>query len=86
MSTLVIVAVFDRAAQVYANPWHVTSIGLATRAFSDEVNRIGTDNTVNQHPGDFELYELGTFDNATGRMKLHDDPRFVARGEDLVRR
>lgn len=83
---LVIVAILDRAAQTFANPWYVTHIGQATRTFSDEVNRQAPDNTLNQHPSDFELYRLGDYENSTAKITTDEEPRMIARGEDLIRK
>lgn len=35
-----------------------------------------------RHPDDFELYEVGTFDDATGIIVVIE-PRLVARAKDL---
>jgi hypothetical protein len=35
------------------------------------------------HPDDFDLYELGRFDDVTGRFDLHDDPKVVAIGKQV---
>lgn len=65
---LFIVSVFDSAAQAFNRPFFVPSTGLAIRSFKDEVNRQAADNPMFAHPGDFELYLLGEFDDNTGDL------------------
>lgn len=79
---LTICAVFDSAANAFMRPIFTQHVGQAVRSFSDEVNRPATDNVMFQHPEDFSLHELGTFDEATGTVAAHD-PRQVARGQDV---
>ena len=79
---LVVVSIFDLAAQSYGRPVFIPSQGLAIRSFSDEVNKPdGGD--LHNHPEDFVLYELGGFDDNTGRFNLHDDRRFSSLGRML---
>lgn len=80
----VVVAVRDRAAEVYARPFCVPAVGAAMRSFADEVNRPSPDNPVANHPDDFELYEIGSFDDVSGDL-VPCKPRLLAVGKDLVR-
>lgn len=81
--SLIAVCVFDRAAQSYATPMFFPAIGLATRAFTDQVNRREDGNSIYTHPSDFELYQVGEFDQATGEMKKFG-PDLVLRAEDVA--
>lgn len=60
-------AILDTKANAYGTPFFVQSVGLAIRAFSDLVH--DERSTVARHPDDFRLYELGTFDDATGKLE-----------------
>lgn len=80
---LVIVAVFDIAAESFSRPVFVTSIGEALRGFQDEVNRAAPDNTLANHPQDFQLFELGSFDTSSGLFDTLTLPRRIATGVDL---
>lgn len=84
---LVIVAMRDSAVNAYGTPNCVPHVGAAVRGFGDEVNRRDPEgrNQLNAHPDDFELYELGSYDDQTARFELLEEPRLVARGKDLVR-
>lgn len=79
-----IVAVRDRAADVFGQPFFVPSIGGAIRSFGDEVNRKDSNNAFSQHPEDFDLYLLGEYDDNDGSFATVA-PKQVAVGKDLVR-
>lgn len=79
-----IVSVHDRAADAYGRPIFVNSIGQAIRSFQDEINRPHENNEMNRHPDDFDLFELGTYDEHTGKFEnLKDGPRQIAIGKQL---
>lgn len=79
-----VVAVYDSAAQAFNRPFFVPAVGMALRSFSDEVNRQAEDNPMNRHPDDYELFQLGEFDDASGRFTLFDDPKPLLRAKDAV--
>ena len=80
---LVLCSVKDRAADAYGRPMFVPSIGVAIRSFSDEVNRQDAENQLFNHPDDFDLYEMGEFDDNTGLFTLHDQPKLVSLGKQV---
>ena len=80
---LVLCSVKDRAADAYGRPMFVPSVGVAIRSFSDEVNRSDTDNQLFNHPDDFDLYELGEFDDNTGLFSLHEQPKLLSLGKQV---
>jgi hypothetical protein len=78
-----ICTVKDRAADAYGRPMFVPSTGVAIRSFSDEINRNSADNQLYNHPDDFDLYELGQFDDNTGLFTLHDQPKLLSLGKQV---
>jgi len=58
-------------------------LGVAIRSFTDEVNREDKDNQLFNHPDDFDLYELGVFDDSLGRYELRENPTVIVRGKDV---
>lgn len=80
---LIMCAVRDRAADAYARPMFVPSVGLAIRSFSDEVNRNAEDNQMNKHADDFDLYELGTYDDETAKFEILEVPKQLAIGKQV---
>lgn len=78
----IVVCVRDRAAVVYGQPFVVAARGQAIRSFSDEINSGKTDSALASHPEDFDLFELGTYNDEGG---LFDTgvPKQIAVGKDL---
>lgn len=83
MSKYFVVAVRDRTADVYGMPYFVASIGAAIRGFSDEVNRKDENNLLARHPEDFDLFQLGEYDDADASFEC-GVPRQLAVGKDLI--
>ncbi len=80
---LVLCSVKDRAADAYGRPMFVSSVGVAIRSFSDEVNRKDAENQLYNHPDDFDLYEFGEFDDNTGLFSLHEQPKLLSLGKQV---
>lgn len=59
-------AIRDAATDQFGTPMFLLSAGQALRSFTDEVNRVAADNLLSSHPEDYALYQLGSFDTATG--------------------
>ena len=83
MSQKMIFAVLDAAAGTFANPWFVPHLGVAVRAFTDEVNRIDDSNNLNKHPQDFALYKIGTYDDVSGVIEPLSKPELVAQAASV---
>lgn len=75
-------AVKDRLADVFGQPFQQANKLSAIRAFTDSVNSVGETNMLNKHPDDFDLYELGTFDDCTGLYET-GVPQCVALGKEV---
>lgn len=67
----------DRIAGNFLQPFFVPSAGVAARQLGDEVRRVADGNLLNTHPGDFELFDLGHFDEETGVIRSHSSPVFL---------
>lgn len=84
MTTLKVVAIRDRMQDAYMQPWFVPTIGMAIRAFQDEINK--PDNPLNAHPEDYDLYYIAEFDNNHG---VFTDPpdgiQQIAIGKQLLK-
>lgn len=79
----IITTVKDRAAEAYGRPMFVPSTGVAIRGFADEINRNSSDNQLFNHPDDFDLYDLGIFDDNTGLFQLHEQPKLLSLGKQV---
>lgn len=80
---LFILCVRDRSADCFGQPSFHTSIGAAVRAFKDEINRPAENNVMYKHPEDFDLYEVGIYDDSGATFDCHA-PSQVAIGKDSV--
>jgi len=65
-----IFTVFDSKAEYYMQPFNFQTVGEALRAFMDTANDPTT--TIGRHPGDFTLFQIGEWDNATATYTLLD--------------
>lgn len=75
-------AVRDRATDQFGTPMFLVTAGQAIRSFADEVNRSAPDNIIHQHPDDYDLYELGSWDSSSGLFSSQT-PSQVAIGKNL---
>lgn len=80
----IIVAVRDRQLNAFLRPFTAATRGQAIRAFSDEVNR--PDSDLAKHPADYELYELGTFEETSGKLLPNEQPQQLALASNLIER
>lgn len=78
---LKVCAVHDSALDAFMRPLFVPSVAMAARAFTDEVKR--PESEMHRHPSDYILYEVGEFDEESGRFSNLDAPRMVVRGVDI---
>lgn len=76
-------AVKDTAAAAFNNPVFVPATSVALRSFQHEVGRADSQNPLYNHPDDFELYLLGSYDPDTGRIDPEPEPVLIARAKDL---
>lgn len=82
----VICAVRDAKAEVFGRPIFVNTVGEAVRIFTDEVNRTSSDNVYANHPEDFALYELGTFDDNSGLINALPIVKIIVQADQLKER
>lgn len=78
----ILVAILDRALDAYGRPFAVPAIGAAIRSFQDEINN--TESPMNKHPEDYDLYQLGMYDDTTGRIHSADEPKQLAIGKQML--
>ncbi|AXH77701.1 MAG: nonstructural protein [Microviridae sp.] len=81
MTKHIAIAVFDLATETYARPFFVAHPGQAIRSFMDELKN--KDSELGKHPGDYDLFECGYFDDATGTFSAPPGPSRLLRGADF---
>lgn len=79
-----VVSVRDRQANAFAPPFFVNTIGQAIRSFTDEVNRAAEGNQLYKHPEDFDLYDLGDYEDETGVFKAESGPVQICIGSNVA--
>lgn len=76
-------AVRDVKAEYFLQPFFCDSTGEALRAFGDASNEPKT--PMGSHPSDYVLYEIGSYDNAVGRVEPLALVRMLACGSDFLK-
>ena len=80
-----ILAIRDAKANAFMQPFAQQSLGQAERGFSDEINNASDNNVMYRHPEDFQLYHLGSYNDADGSFDLLSTPRLIASGDSVKR-
>lgn len=78
---LVAVAIRDSAVDAFMRPFFVPTTAFAVRSLSQELKNAESPMAVS--PQDYALFELGSFDEETGRFENLDSPKQVIRVQDL---
>lgn len=70
-------SVRDQKAQIFNPPFYAHTPGEAERNFT----RLAKDpqSTINQFPEDYDLYEIGSYDDQTGHVQSLDTPRHLVK-------
>ena len=59
--------IYDTKALIWNPPFNMRTDAEAIRAFASTANDPNT--TISQHPADYALYKIGTFDDSNGQVK-----------------
>ena len=78
------VSIRDRQANAFAPPFFVATLGQAIRSFSDEINRPAENNQLYRHPDDFDLYDVGVYDDETGTFMAETTPLQICVGKNVA--
>lgn len=84
MPKLIACAIRDRQVDAFNRPFFVPARGLAIRSFTDEVNRDAKDNPMFNHPADFELFEVGSYDEETAQFETLSPPKSLAVASNVL--
>lgn len=76
-----IFGVYDSKAMAFLQPFFSESVGAAVRAFGDAVNE--GNSPLSKHPGDYQLYELGSIDTESGLLTPLVPTRLLGNGLDF---
>lgn len=73
---LKVFGIYDSKTEAYLPPFMMSTIGEAERAITNHVN--DPEHNFCKYAEDFTLFELGLWDNLTGRYELHDAPKSIS--------
>lgn len=76
-------SVYDKKAECFSPPFFMRATGLALRGFIDMLNS-GDKTQYSAHPEDFDLYELGEWNDETGKVDQYEIPRLLGNGLDYI--
>lgn len=79
---LQIMVAFDKKAASYLTPFFVTRGELGIRSFSSAVNG-APGSAIADHPEDFALYQLGTYNDDSGKLNPFAEPVHVVEAVKL---
>lgn len=77
----ILLATYDKATEMYNDPFFALTLSQSTREFSDVLKN--PEHPMAQHPEDYSLFQLGTFNNSTGVLEVQE-PKCVARAHELM--
>lgn len=67
-----IYCVYDCKVESYGTPFFFKTKGDALRGFSEVANDLKTQ--IGKYPQDFTLFELGSYDELTGKFTIYSTP------------
>lgn len=76
-------AIRDSKGEMYTPPFCKATFGLAEREFSELANN--PQSQIGKHPEDFDLYQLGDYEDTTGKLQLLDSPQHLVKAVNLLR-
>ena len=80
-----IFSVFDSKVESYMTPFFMRHNGEAIRAFTQMVTDTSNPNNMAaKYPADFTLFELGSFDDSTGKISTLPTPKSLGVGSEFV--
>lgn len=77
-----IVTIYDKRAQTYGGPMVFPTLGVAERAFADNVN--DPQSMINKHPEDYMMYLIGTFDTEKAIIIQADAHQLLSEAHQLL--
>lgn len=75
-----ICSVFDKRTALYTDLFVVRHIGDAVRQF--DIVRKDTENKIGKNPEDFELVQIGLWDDLNGKMDMLPNRITLQQGQD----
>lgn len=77
-----IFCIYDSKAEAYLRPFFTETKGLAVRSFEDILK--DDKHPFAQHPADYTLFHLGSFDDANASFDLFDTAISIGKALEFV--
>lgn len=74
--------IYDTKACLYGPPFFAPTVGAAVRSFSDLAN--DKQSSINKHPSDYVLFQLGVFDDNDGSVVSCSPARNLGLASDYI--
>ena len=74
-------SVFDIKPKIYYPPNACHNVGDALRFYNNMFQREGSN--FNRYPEDYQVFELGAFDDSTGMIEMLQNPTMIIRADEL---
>ncbi len=78
---MLIFSIYDEASGLYSRPFFDTAPSVAIRSFGDIAN--GKDHPISDHPEDYTLYQIGSFQDGLGVI-VPENKALLATALELV--
>ena len=77
-----IFSVYDRAILSYLPPFTLRTVGEAKRQLLDTVK--DENHQFSQHPSDFHLVQVGSFNDSSGTIEAFDPPVLIMKCDEAM--
>lgn len=77
-------SLYDRAVMVYGRPVFAPAWGALARDLEEVL--IDPNSMIAKHPADFDIYELGSFEDSSGDFQMYPRPLLVCNVGAMVNR
>lgn len=78
-----IYSVYDSKIEAFMQPFFMPAKGAALRAFSECVN--DEKHQFGKYPGDFTLFEIGSFEDSSGTLEMWSTPISLGLGIEFLK-
>ncbi len=74
-------SIYDRMSEIYQPPCYFHTVGHALRAFSSLF--VNPESNYHIHAADFQVWEIGTFDDQTGIVVRNQKLHLICSGTEI---
>ena len=77
-------SIYDVKAESYLPPFYFKTKAEAIRALETTVKDPNRETQIKLYPHDYNLMELGDFDELRGKFNLHDSPQLLCNASEFT--